>query len=210
MKQDAMDTLEAMDGPDAAASVAPSGSSVGAMIRKLRRAKGLSLQEVATASGVSVGMLSQVERDLANPSLRVLTGIRQALGAEVSDLFPERSRPAQDPEFVRRASRRPRLELGHLSKELLSSGGHHNLQFMILHLEPDGSSGDQPLRYPAEKGGMILIGELVLKVGEEEALLREGDSFVFDSAAPHSFRNPGRTVTKVLWIIGAVALDRHL
>jgi transcriptional regulator with XRE-family HTH domain len=183
---------------------------VGAVIRRLRREKDMSLQELAAASGVSVGMLSQVERDLANPSLRVLTGIRRALGAEVSDLFQEPPRIQQDPEFVRRASRRPRLELGHLSKELLSSGGHHNLQFMILHIHPDGSSGEAPLRYPAEKGGMILAGELILRVGDAETLLTEGDSFGFDSSAPHSFRNPGSGTAKVLWIIGAVQIDRHL
>ena len=184
--------------------------SIGSIIRRLRREKGMSLQEVAKKSGVSVGMLSQVERDLANPSLRVLTGIRRALGAEVSDLFQEPPRTQQDPDFVRRASRRPRLELGQLSKELLSSGGHHNLQFMILHIQPDGSSGESPLHYPAEKGGLILSGELFLKVGDEEAHLVEGDSFVFDSSVPHSFRNLKQDVAKVLWIIGAVEIDRHL
>jgi transcriptional regulator with XRE-family HTH domain len=187
-----------------------SAPSVGTVIRRLRREKGMSLQDLAQASGVSVGMLSQVERDLTNPSIRVVTGIRRALGAEVSDLFQEPPKVPQDPEFVRRASRRPRLEFAQLSKELLSSGGNHNLQFMILHIQPGGSSGDSPLRYPAEKGGMILSGALILKVGNDEAHLAEGDSFVFDSSQPHSFRNPLSEVTKVLWIIGAVPLDRHL
>ncbi|NNM75269.1 cupin domain-containing protein [Enterovirga sp. DB1703] len=170
----------------------------------------MSLQDLAQASGVSVGMLSQVERDLTNPSVRVVTAIRRALGVELTELFQELPKIQQDPDFVRRASRRPRLEFAQLSKELLSSGGHHNLQFMILHIQPGGSSGDSPLRYPAEKGGMVLSGELVLRVGEDEAHLGEGDSFVFDSSLPHSFRNPLDEVTKVLWIIGAVPLDRHL
>jgi transcriptional regulator with XRE-family HTH domain len=193
---------------DAPAEAAP--ASVGRVIRRLRREKGMSLQELAQASGVSVGMLSQVERDITNPSIRVVTGIRRALGAEVSDLFQEPPKVQHDPDFVRRASRRPRLEFAQLSKELLSSGGNHNLQFMILHVQPGGSSGDSPLRYPAEKGGLVLSGSLILKVGESEAHLAEGDSFVFDSSQPHSFRNPLAEVTKVLWIIGAVPLDRHL
>jgi transcriptional regulator with XRE-family HTH domain len=188
----------------------PKPASVGSVIRRIRTEKGMSLQEVAAASGVSVGMLSQVERDLSNPSLRVLTGIRRALGAEVSELFQEPPRRMVDPAFVRRLARRPRLELGQISKELLSSGGQHNLQFMILNIEPHGSSGDAPMRYPAEKGGLILSGDLLLRVGDEEALLSEGDSFVFDSSRPHTLRNPTGTVTKVLWIIGAVQLDRHL
>lgn len=190
--------------------LAPKLPQVGSRIKELRRAKKMSLQELAVASGVSVGMLSQIERDRANPSLRVLTQIRHALGAPINALFSDEVQPPPDPDFVRRASRRPTLELGYLSKELLSSGGPHHLQFMILHITPHGTSGDQPLSYPAEKGGMILEGELWLRVGEEEAHLSEGDSFLFDSSLPHSFRNPTDAVVKVLWIIGAVRVDRHL
>jgi len=183
---------------------------LGATLKRLRRGNGMSLQDLATTSGVSLGMLSQIERDLANPSLRVLTRICNAVGSPISALFPEMANEASDPAFVRRATRRPKLELGYLSKELLSSGTPHNLQVMILHIPPNGSSGDQPLTYPAEKAGMVLEGEFVLKIGEEQALLHEGDSFAFDSARPHSFRNPTNVETKVLWVIGAVAVDRHL
>jgi transcriptional regulator with XRE-family HTH domain len=193
-----------------AAADTGSGTKVGSTLKRLRVEKGMSLQELAKASGVSSGMISQVERGLSNPSLRVLTALRRALNAPISVLFEELPGDVADPDFVRRADRRPLLDLGHISKEWLSSGPHQNLQIMILHIAGNGSSGDTPLSYPAEKGGMVLEGELVLKVGEEEALLREGDSFVFNSATPHSFQNPTPRPTRVLWIIGAVALDRHL
>jgi transcriptional regulator with XRE-family HTH domain len=185
-------------------------STIGAVFRRLRREKGMSLQELSAASGVSVGMLSQVERNLANPSVRVVTAIRGALGAPLTALFQDVAAEPADPGFVRRGGHRPVLELGHLRKELLSAGTSHNIQFMILHIDPNGSSGNTPLSYPAEKGGLVLSGEFVLKVGDEEALLSEGDAFAFDSSMLHSFRNPGNTTTKVLWIIGAVELDRHL
>lgn len=183
---------------------------IGSAIRRLRHERGMSLQEVADAAHVSVGMLSQVERDISNPSLRILTNIRRALGAEVSDLFEETQPGLRDPEFVRRALRRPRLKFGLLSKELLSAGGHHNLQFMLLHIEPGGSSGESPLSYPAEKGGMVLSGCLSLKVGSDEVFLTEGDSFLFDSSLEHSFCNTGTETSKILWIIGAVRLERHI
>ena len=182
---------------------------VGAAVRRLRHAKAMTLQELADASGVSVGMLSQLERDRANPSLRVLTQIRDALGAPISALFEDNTLIPADPAFVCRAANRPRLEFGYLSKELLSPRGPKNLQFMILHIPPKGTSGDQPMSYPAEKGGMILQGALYLRVGAEEALLTEGDSFLFESNNPHSFRNPRDTEAKILWIVGAVA-ESHL
>jgi len=184
--------------------------TIGAVVRRLRGEKGMTLQELSAASGVSVGMLSQVERDLTNPSVRVMTAIRRALDVPLSALFQDLAAEPPDPAFVRRRGHRPILELQHLRKELLSAGTSHNIQFMILHIEPNGSSGGTPLSYPAEKGGMVLEGEFLLKVGNEEAMMWEGDAFAFDSSIPHSFRNPSKTVTKVLWIIGAVSLDRHL
>lgn len=198
--------FEVREAPEPAA--AETTHRLGATIRRIRQEKGLSLQGVARRSGVSVGMLSQVERDLTNPSVRVMTAIRRALGADINELFEEPPVRSRDPDFVRRASQRPRLDLGQVSKELLTTGGPHNLQFMILHIQPGADSGH--VRYAAEKGGMVLGGELILQVGEEEARLSEGDSFTFDSSLAHSFRNPGPSVARVLWIIGAVPLDRHL
>ena len=183
---------------------------VGRPIRALRKAKGMTLQALAAASGVSAGMLSEIERDQANPSLRVLSQIRNALGAPISALFEELAHPAGDPGFVRRAAHRPWLDLGYMSKELLSPGGPQNLQFMILPVPAHGDSGDKPLSYPAEKGGMLLEGALYLSVDGREVLLGEGDSFLFDSLHPHRFRNPLNRAARVLWIMGAVPVERHL
>jgi len=184
---------------------------IGGELKRVRLAKGLSLASLAKASGVSVGMLSQIERNLSNPSLRLLTQIRTALDVPASALFADSPVQAPDPAFVRRKAQHPRLDLGYFTKELLSSGSPHNLQLMILHIPPKGSSGGQPTSYAAEKGGMVLEGELTLKIGEEEALLKEGDSFVFDSLIPHSFVNASKTqVARVLWVIGKVPVERHL
>lgn len=185
-------------------------TSVGEYIRRTRHEKKMSLKELAAASGVSIGMLSQVERDIANPSMRVLQNIRRALNIPLPALFAASNALKTDPEFVRRSGARPILDLGHLRKELISSGSAHNLQIMILHIDPGTSSGGVLLSYPAVKGGMVLSGEFILTVGEEETLLKKGDSFVFDSAIPHSFRNNSKETAQVLWIIGAVQLDRHL
>lgn len=187
---------------------------VGATLRALRKEKNMSLQDLAKASGVSVGMISQVERDLANPSMRLLSALRRALNISMQEMFGESAGTVSDtdgdPGFVRRVENRPEINLGSLKKELLTSGGRHNLQIMILKFEPGGQSGGRALSYPAEKGGLVLQGELVLRVNGEEAVLRQGDSFAFDSALPHSIRNDSDAPADVLWVIGAVQFDRHL
>lgn len=189
--------------------------SVGPVIRRVRLQRGMSLQQLAEASGVSIGTLSQIERNLSNPSLGMLTSIRQALSIPLSALFEDEKQdgdPLFDPKFVRRGHHRPRLDLGsqHMVKELLSPSMAQDLQFMILALPPGGHSGDQALIYPCEKAGLVIQGTFLLKVGDEETILAEDDSFQFWGATPHSFSNPGQTTAKVIWIIGKTLLERHL
>jgi transcriptional regulator with XRE-family HTH domain len=187
------------------------GTLIGATFRGLRHEKGMSLQELARESGVSVGMISQIERDIANPSVRVLTALRRALNMPMQEMFSDTPDISdEDPLFLRRVEKRPHIDLGSLQKELLTSGGNHHLQMMILTIAPEGSSGKTALSYPAEKGGLVLEGELTLSVNGQSAVLMEGDSFVFDSALEHGFRNDSDAPARILWVIGAVQFDRHL
>lgn len=187
------------------------GTLIGATFRGLRHEKGMSLQELARESGVSVGMISQIERDIANPSVRVLTALRRALNMPMQEMFSDTPDISdEDPPFLRRVEKRPHIDLGSLQKELLTSGGNHHLQMMILTIAPEGSSGKTALSYPAEKGGLVLEGELTLSVNGQSAVLMEGDSFVFDSALEHGFRNDSDAPARILWVIGAVQFDRHL
>lgn len=176
---------------------------IGHIIRRLRNSKGLSLRELADKSGVSVGMLSQIERERANPSLRTMTRIRLALDVPLSALFQGKW-DEDEGDFVRRKAHRPILDMGPkaITKELLSPPANKIFQFMIINIPAHAESGEEAFSYKSEKGGLILSGELLLKVGKRETHLMEGDSFQFDGAIPHSFRNPTRGVTRVLWIIG--------
>lgn len=189
---------------------------VGATLRRLRKERGLSLQALATASGVSVGMISQVERGLANPSMRLLTSLRRALNITLQEMFGEAvevqavAQPQVDPPYIRRREGRPVINLGSLRKELLSAADRQNLQLMILKLDPGGETGGRAMSYPAEKGGLVLKGRVVLTIDDEPVELREGDSFFFDSARPHSLRNPSEDPSELLWVIGAVQFDNHL
>lgn len=118
--------------------------------------------------------------------------------------------PGDDPAFVRRKQNRGLIELGMMRKGLPTSTDRHNLQIMILHLEPGGDIGKNVLSYPAQNGGMVFSGEVLLRVDDDEVTFYEGISFVFDRARPHSLRNIGDTHDSVQWVIGAVQFDRHL
>ena len=193
---------------------------VGQAIRRIRKQKKLSLQDLASKAGVAVGMLSQVERDLGNPSLKTLTRIHQALQVPLSALFSDSADVSVSPEksaldlesYVTRKGSRARLQFGTplLMKEMLSPSMGNRLQFMILNLLPGGSSGDSPLSYAAEKGGLVFSGSLELDLDGEKLKLNEGDSFQFDGSTPHIFTNPYTEPASVLWIIAYDPVMRSL
>jgi transcriptional regulator with XRE-family HTH domain len=185
---------------------------IGQALIRIRRDAGMSLKSLAELSGVSVGMLSGIERDIANPSLKTITKLRHALNLPVSAFFEERADITDSPKFVRRLADRGKLDLGNLGilKELLSAGEPKYLQFTIMNVSPGGSSGDQPLSYASEKAGVLYSGQLLLRVGNNEALLKTGDSFQFNGQLPHSFRNPGSEVASFLWIIVRVPVEHPI
>lgn len=158
-------------------------------------------------------MLSQIERGIASPSLKSLSKIRLALGVPISSLFESTGgQDAVGAKFVRSLKDRPNLDLGptYLVKQLLSPSNARNLQFMILTVPPGGGSGDMPLSSPGEKGGLVLEGTLRLFIGDDIVDVVESDSFQFDSAAPHHFKNVTRKPARVLWIVCQVPRERHI
>jgi transcriptional regulator with XRE-family HTH domain len=175
---------------------------IGAQLRQRRRIKDLTLAELSTQSGLSVGLLSQIERGLSSPSLKSMTQICTALGIPMSWLFD--SGPTEDPAetglVVRRGSRR-RLDLGSygVSKELLSPDLGGEMQIYLVSIRPGGQSGPETYTHRGEEGGLVLSGTLELTVDGRVVLLYEGDSFRFVSSLAHRFANPGATQTQVVW-----------
>lgn len=191
----------------------PSHADVGARLRALRNARGLSVNELALRAGVSVGTVSQVERNKANPSVRILERLRQALDVPLSALLEEDDAPS-DPltgDFVRRSVERPLFEVGKngMQKELLSPHGEHDLQMMVI-LLPAGSGSEEVLVGVGEKCGLVMEGTVILNVGDQRAELRAGDSFQFKSTVPHSVRNESSKAARLLWIMNTRPPVIHL
>jgi len=177
---------------------------LGQRLRKLRKEQRLSLAQLGERSGVSVSMLSHIERGQTTPSLKSLDRICQALGVEMPAVFPPRelADDSAGPDIVR-ANARARLEFPTfgLTKELLSPSRSQTLEFFMMIVEPDGGSGPDYLVRNGEKGGMVIKGELQLSVGEHQYTITEGDSFQFDSGKPHRIFNPTKQEARLLWII---------
>lgn len=177
---------------------------LGERIRERRRARSMSLKDVADLSGISIGLLSQIERGLSSPSLRVLASLADALNVGLGNLFDGNLsvEPAVERIVVREDERK---KLGFwrtgIFKELLTpQTGRSGLEIFMITIEPGGTTGSEVYAHDGEEGGLVLDGEISIEVQGVEHRLRKGDSFRFDSTRPHSFHNVGRKVARVVWV----------
>lgn len=186
----------------------------GETVRAFRLRRGLSLRELALRTGLSAGMLSQIERNVSSPSLKTLTKLRIGLDVPLSALFEDTgdaSGSIGSHSIIRRQAARPTLDLGEgVLKILLSPATALNLQVMMLSVEPNGGAKDTVVGLPGEKAVVVMRGQLEITVGGETYLVREGDTIQFDAETPHSFINPGHSETQVIWIIGQLPAERHI
>lgn len=176
---------------------------VGQRLRQFRRAAGLRLRDVAEAADCSESMLSKLENGQVSPSINMLHRITRALGVNISNLFAPIE---QEAPFVQRAGQRPvlgrgapRVGPGLVLESLTPHEIHGHLQGLVHVLAP-GASSDGEITHEGEEVGYVLEGRIALTVSGKTAELNAGDSFFFDSERPHSYRNLGSTVARVLWI----------
>jgi Predicted transcriptional regulators len=97
---------------------------VGARIRRLRTAKGLSLKTVSERSGLSIGMLSLVERGRSSPSVRLLARLANALEVTVAHFIPG-DQPSGTRELpILRAAHRPEISIWRegITKHVMTPG----------------------------------------------------------------------------------------
>jgi len=177
---------------------------LGVQVQDLRKTNGLSLQQLAERSGLSIGLLSQIERGLTSPSIRSLRQISEALGVTPASFFHEETPPPPEElgKVVRRnKGRQLRLPSNGVAKWLLTPDLSGNLEMLFVEIQPGGKSGTEFYTHKGEECGYVICGAMRLWVGDQLFILHEGDSFRFRSTIPHRFENGADVVTHVLWVI---------
>lgn len=175
-------------------------TSLGADLRALRRARGLSLTDLATSLGRSVGWLSQVERDMSQPSISDLRAIAGQLGIPLSMLFGQAAAKADEQGFiVRRATRRPIGEAEGLVEELLSPDLTDDFEMVHSTFQP-GASLDATARRPTQEVGYLISGKLDLWIDGRAFTIEPGDSFRI-RGEPYRWANPYPDPAIAIWVI---------
>jgi transcriptional regulator with XRE-family HTH domain len=165
------------------------------VIRAIRLAQGMSLRHLAAAAGVSVGLVSQVERGLTEPSLETMRKIAAALGVPLFSLFGNEE---HDVEVVRADSR---IEIksphgGIRYSRLSSSSGV--MELLEGTLGPHRRSSPEPHTHPAHECLLVLAGRLTIHVDGTAHDLEVGDTCYFDSQHPYFYENKHEEVVTFL------------
>lgn len=188
--------------PDATDTPRSETHFLGTRIRGLRKRRGLTLAELAAQSELTAGYISQLERNLAYPSIPALFNIARSLGVTIQWFFASEAAvdPADAGYVVRRNTRMSVHYEDGIIDELLTPQPSRQLE--ILHSRfPPGTYSQQSYSHEGEEAGYILSGIFELWVGDRHFQLREGDSFSYSSQEPHRYGNPGDSDTLVLWVI---------
>ena len=178
---------------------APAGDggagAIGAHLRRLRAKRGLSLAQVARVAGISVGFLSALERSQMSGSVGTLRKLARFYKTNILDFFDA----AETSSLQVRPAERKILEAGPGVKMELLAWGNTVMEPHLFRVAPDAGSGDS-YTHEGEEFLYILRGELAITVQEKQYRLRTGDSFYFESATPHRWKNPGRAECWILWV----------
>lgn len=188
---------------------APSESQeveIGIRLKHARLVKNLRLRELADMLDCSESFLSKVENNKVRPSLAMLRRMVGALKINIASLFDETTREGTEQVQLGRSGERPVIRTdpvargSGISLERLVSASRSRLIEANVHcVEPNGHT-DGTYEHEGEEIGYVLQGRLELKVNGVSYMLEAGDSFFFRSDLKHGYRNPGKTLTKVLWV----------
>ena len=182
---------------------AATAERLGGRIRELRQQRKLSLEALATRSGVSRAMLSKLERGENNPTLVVAVKIAKALGVTLSQLIgvEEQQRVVVIRRDQRMVFRDP--ETG-FERELLSPTFEGKGIEFVRHVIPEGStSGTVPSHgRGSHKYLVVEQGKLKVTLDMTEYCLEQGDAFYFDADVRQRFDNIGQGVCSYYLVIG--------
>src|SRR6266851_6956959 len=175
----------------------PDGAAraIGIRLRQLRIKRGLSLAHVAKAVGISVGFLSALERSHMSASVATLRKLARFYKTNILDFFD----PAESNSPLVPPDKRKVLEAGPGVRMELLAWGNTVMEPHLFRIAPQSGSGES-YAHEGEEFLYVLRGELHIALAGEEYSLKRGDSFYFESATPHHWKNPGRSETWVLWI----------
>ena len=173
---------------------------VGRNLRRLRTQRGLSLERLSKASGVSRAMLGQIELGQSAPTINVIWKIARALGIPFSALI---STTAQSGTRLMRAAQAKRLashDGSFASRALFPFDEPRRVEFYELRLSAHSEERAEPHPPGTMENLVVTAGAVEIDRGNERHVLTTGDAILFEADVAHVYRNPG-DVDAVMYLV---------
>ena len=172
--------------------------TIGEKLRDLRTLRELTLEEVANRCDLSKGYLSQLERDLASPSIATLTDILECLGSNLRTFFSDRA-PDQVVFTPKDVFEKDDKAQGVTIKWLVPNAQKNEMEPILITIQPESAT---VIDYPheGEEFGYVLSGQVVIHLGQYAYLAKKGDSFYIYPHLAHYLQNNRKTAAQVLWV----------
>jgi XRE family transcriptional regulator, regulator of sulfur utilization len=176
---------------------------VGATLQRLRLARGLTLEDLSRIAGVSKSMLSQIEREKANPTIAITWRLANALGVPIGELLSSEVRAAGHIRVVE-AHEIPTLPGAHAGYSLRILGPMElagKYEWYELTLQPGGELASQAHDPGTTEHLTIVTGTVELEVGSEKKKVKHGATARYPADQDHVIRNAGKTEAKALMVV---------
>lgn len=176
-------------------------TQLGKTIQTIRQERRYSIKELAEMIGVSSSLLSQIERNLSNPSLNTLREIAEALEVPMFSLFVE-----EDPHRSKVVKKEERTVIQNSNTEdgiveLLSPDLQGDIQLCSMTLSPGQSSSANMHSHNGEEVALCNSGTLTLHLLDETIVLDEGDSVRLRQGTDHRWSNKSDENTELVFAI---------
>ncbi|WP_420477095.1 helix-turn-helix domain-containing protein [Noviherbaspirillum sp. ST9] len=176
---------------------------VGATLQKLRLKRGLTLDDLSRAAGVSKSMLSQIEREKANPTIAVAWRLANALGIGIEELLSS-EKPEPEAIHVLEPHETPTLPGAHAGYVLRILGPMElagKYEWYELTLAPEGALVSNPHDPGTTEYLTLLNGTAEVEVDGVTKKLKAGGTARYQADRSHAIRNVGKTEAKALLVV---------
>lgn len=174
---------------------------VGRNLKRFRGERGLSLEALARASGVSRAMLGQIELGQSTPTINVVWKIARALDVPFSALISSETSPAAW--FLPKAKARmlTSKDGAFVSRALFPMDRPRNVEFYELALAPGGREIAEPHPPGTTENLVVSEGRLALEIDGDRRLLEAGDAIFFEADVPHTYENVDHDRRTVMFLV---------
>lgn len=171
-------------------------NNIGSRIKDRRKRMSLTISEMAMYTGLSIGYLSNIERNQTSPTLGNLKTICEALGVTITDMIRT---DIEEKTLVRKKDMviREFPDFNHTVRVI--DFGRNEGVYEYITVRPGKAKVVMENKHPFDEIGTVLQGSLVVMLEGERYELNKGDSIYVKARSRHSIINETEKICESFW-----------